>query len=118
MSNNVISMSVARDQIAARANEGLRIIAREYGIAWRARDIKRAMWLWTDGAARFGHDAIMAAFKRQAIERIDAALPPNPNETILDRRERLIASVQAELAQMGARNAAEKARKYVDEYRA
>jgi len=118
MSNNVISMTVARDQLAARASEGLLIIAREYGIAWRAGDVRRAMWLWTDGAARFGHDAIMAAFKRQAIERIDAVLPPNPNETVLDRRERLIASVQVELEQMGSRNAAEKARKYVEEYRA
>ena len=109
MSNNVISMLAARDRLAACANKGLRTVAREYGIAWRAGDMKRAMWLWTDGAARFGDAAILAAFKRQAIERIDAALPPCPNETLLERRERLIASVQAELEQMGARNAADKA---------
>jgi hypothetical protein len=116
MSNNVISMLAARDHLAARANKGLRTVAREYGIAWRAGDIKRATWLWADGAARFGDDAILAAFKWQAVSRIDAALPRCPNETVLDHRERLVASVQAELEQMGARNAAEKARRYVEEH--
>jgi len=118
MSTNVVSMSAARARVADRANEGLRTIAREYSLAWRSGDVKRAMWLWTDGAARFGHAAVLSAFKRQAVERIEAALPPCPNETILDHRERLIASVQRELEQMGARNAVDKARRYVEEYRA
>ena len=116
MPSNIVSLSVARQRIAGRANEGLRTIAREYSIAWRSGDIKRAMWLWTDGAARFGSGAILVAFRRQAVDRIDAALPPCPDETVLDHRERLIASVQAELEQMGARNAADKARKYVEEH--
>jgi hypothetical protein len=116
MSNNVISMLAARDRLAACANKGLRTVVREYGVAWRAGDIKRAMWLWADGAARFGDDAIMAAFKWQAVSRIDAALPPCPDETVLDHRERLVVSVHAELEQMGARNAAARARQLVEEY--
>jgi hypothetical protein len=56
--------------------------------------------------------------KWQAIERLDAALPPCPNETPANRRGRLVVAVQTELEQMGARNAAEKARQYVEEFRA
>jgi hypothetical protein len=116
--SSVISISAARTRIAGRANQGPRAIVREFEAARKAGDPERAMWFYQDGVARFGSDAIMNAFKQQAIERIDAALPPCPDETVLEHRERLIASVQAELERMGARGAAEKARRYVEEYRA
>jgi len=97
-------------------NQGPRAIVREFGAARQAGDPDRAMWFYHDGVARFGSAAIMNAFMEQAIEWIDAALPPCPNETVLDHRERLVASVQAELEQMGARNAADRARRYVEEH--
>ncbi len=116
MSSSIVSMLTARARIARRANQGPRAIVREFGAARRAGDPDRAMWFYHDGVARFGSAAIMNAFTEQAIERIDAALPPCPNETVLDHRERLVASVQAELEQMGARNAAQRARQFVEEY--
>jgi hypothetical protein len=116
MPGNIIHISSARARIAGRANEGPRAIVREFGVAWRAGNSTKAMWLYQTGVETFCSAAIISAFKEQALERIDAALPPYPNGTILEHRERLIVSVQSELEQMGARNAAERARRYVEEY--
>jgi hypothetical protein len=118
MPSNVIPMSAARARIAVRTNEGPRAIVREFNVARQAGDPDRAMWFYHDGVARYGRDAVIGAFREQAIERIDAAPPDCPDETVLQRRERLIAAVQAELEQMGARNAAERAKRFVVEDRA
>jgi hypothetical protein len=80
-----------------------------------ARRTDDGFWFLETAEARYGVSAFWDALMWIGVEETEALLGP---VLANERRERLIAAVKFRFEQLGARNAEEKARRHVDQYRA
>jgi hypothetical protein len=113
---NVVSISAARTKAVGRGPcEGLRALVRHYRVACGVRP-DDAMWFYKAAEARYGSGSFTDAQSWIGMERIEAALPPCPGETDKQHRERLIAAVRADIERVEVRDAADSARRFVEEY--